>query len=116
MHIQDRDEAVSLVSKLEPRGPRGLVGRKRLHQPALRTERAPGESPVDRGPVRSHQLSQSVLETTRNEDWKSAILRESPQIYRISPDDISFVQTLLEVPILKHEVEFQAPDVGEIGA
>jgi hypothetical protein len=34
----------------------------------------------------------------------------------ISLDDIPFVQTLLEVPLLKHEVEFQAPDVGEIGA
>jgi hypothetical protein len=71
MHIQDRDEAVSLVSKLEPRDSRGLVGRKRLHQPALRTERAPGESPVDQGPVRSHQLSQSVLETTAEQEIKS---------------------------------------------
>jgi hypothetical protein len=71
MHMQDGDEAVSLVSKLEPRGPRGLVGRTRLHQPALRTERAPGESPVDQGPVRSHQLSQSVLETTAEQEIKS---------------------------------------------
>jgi hypothetical protein len=38
------------------------------------------------------------------------------KISGISLDDIPFVQTLLEVPILKHEVEFQAPDVGEIGA
>jgi hypothetical protein len=62
--MQDRDEAVSLVDKLEPRG---IVIRARL-QPALRTERAHVKALIDQDPVRGRELSQSVFDTTTEEE------------------------------------------------
>jgi hypothetical protein len=62
--MQDRDEAVSLVDKLEPRG---IVIRARL-QHALRTERAHVKALIDQDPVRGRELSQSVFETTTEQE------------------------------------------------
>jgi hypothetical protein len=69
--IQNRNEAVSPINKL---GPRGRVARTRI-QPTLRTDRALVKPSVIQDPERRRELSQSVPKTRTRIKSNSANLR-----------------------------------------